>query len=233
MTNLSSQIKEGTKKSHTMAENTGFITCFLKGVVEKKSYVKLMSDLYHVYSAMEDEFERHKERPILNKIYYPELFRKKSIEKDLEYYLGSDWESKVTQTSSCKRYVERIREVSNKNRDLLISHHYTRYIGDLSGGQILKKIAQTALKVGDEGLNFYTFNDISDEKEFKNNYRSRLDSIPFNQKEIDDIIEEANNAFHYNMDVFNEIEGNLISAIGKVLFSTLTRHQRRGSTENG
>jgi len=46
---LAGQLREGTKKSHTMAENTGFVACFLKGVVEKKSYRKLISDLYFVY----------------------------------------------------------------------------------------------------------------------------------------------------------------------------------------
>jgi len=231
MTDLSKQIREGTKKSHTMAENTGFITCFLKGVVEKKSYIRLLSDLYFIYSAMEEEFEKHKNDTILRNIYYPELFRKKSLEKDMQYYLGIDWRDSITQTKSCKEYVARIKEVSNTNQDLLIAHHYTRYIGDLSGGQMLKNIAQTALEVDDEGMNFYLFNDIPNEKEFKNNYRNVLDQLPFDQHEIDDIIEEANQAFKLNMNVFNEIEGNLISAIGKVLFSTLTRRKRRGSTE--
>jgi heme oxygenase len=232
MTDLSKQIREGTKKSHTMAENTGFITCFLKGVVEKKSYVKLLSDLYHVYSAMEEEFDRHKEHPILSKIYFPELFRKESIEKDLEYYFGSEWKQSVTQTDSCKEYVSKIKEVSDVFPELLIAHHYTRYIGDLSGGQVLKKIAQTALKVDDSGMNFYIFKDIPDEKEFKDNYRKTLDSLPFTEETINSIITEANNAFKLNMKVFKEVEGNLISAIGKVLFSSLTSRQRRGSTEN-
>ena len=233
MTTLSKQIKEGTKKSHTMAENTGFITCFLKGVVEKKSYLRLLCDLYHIYSAMEEEFVRHQHDSILSNIYYPELFRKESIEKDLEYYLGGNWRDNITQTKSCVDYVSRIKEISNVNQDLLIAHHYTRYIGDLSGGQVLKGIAQTALKVDDEGMNFYTFKLISDEKEFKNEYRMTLDRLPFDQNEIDVIIDEANYAFKLNMNVFNEIEGNLISAIGKVLFSTLTRRKRKGSTENG
>jgi len=233
MTTLSKQIKEGTKKSHTMAENTGFITCFLKGVVEKQSYIKLMSDLYHVYSSMEEEIEKYKNDLMVSKIYYPELFRKESIEKDLQYYLGDNWKSQVTQTNSCKEYVARIKEISISSPMLLISHHYTRYIGDLSGGQVLKGIAQTALKVDDDAMNFYMFKDIPDEKQFKNNYRSALDSLPLSQTQIDLIVAEANNAFKYNMKVFNEIEGNLISAIGKVLFSTLTRRQRKGSTEDG
>jgi len=233
MEKLSKQIREGTKKSHTMAENTGFISCFLKGVVEKKSYVKLMSDLYYVYSSMEEEIEKNKNDSIVSKIYYTELFRKSSIEEDLKYYLGEDWKSKVTQTNSCKEYVARIKEVSDFCPMLLIAHHYTRYIGDLSGGKVLKGIAQTALDVDDDGMNFYIFKDIQDEKEFKNNYRKTLDSLPLSQSQIDLIVSEANNAFKYNMKVFKEVEGNLISTIGKVLFSTLTRRQKRGSTEDG
>jgi len=36
---------EGTKKAHTMAENTGSVSCFLKGVVDKASYRTLVADL--------------------------------------------------------------------------------------------------------------------------------------------------------------------------------------------
>ncbi|NBP99221.1 MAG: hypothetical protein EBU51_06630, partial [Synechococcaceae bacterium WB6_3A_227] len=55
---LATQLREGTKKSHTMAENTGFVSCFLKGVVDKLSYRKLVASLYFVYAAMEEEIDR-------------------------------------------------------------------------------------------------------------------------------------------------------------------------------
>jgi heme oxygenase (biliverdin-producing, ferredoxin) len=229
MTTLSKRIREETKKSHTMVENTGFITCFLKGVVETKSYTKLMSDLYHVYTTMEEQFVKYKEHSIISKVYYPELFRKESIENDLKYYLGSNWKEQLTQTDSCKSYVNRIKIISPY---LLIAHQYTRYIGDLSGGQVLKGIAQTALGVDDNAMNFYIFKDIPNEKEFKNKYRNTLDLLPLEQDHIDKIIEEANYAFKLNMNIFKEVEGNLISTIGRVLFSTLTSKKRRGSTEN-
>ena len=44
-------------------------------------------------------------------------------------------------------------------------------------------------------------------------------------------MEEANHAFHLNMKMFQELEGNLVAAIGKVLFGFLTKRQRAGSTE--
>jgi len=33
--NLATKLREGTKKTHTMAENVGFVKCFLRGVVEE------------------------------------------------------------------------------------------------------------------------------------------------------------------------------------------------------
>tara|TARA_Y100001970_G_scaffold288643_1_gene416556 strand:+ start:10698 stop:11414 length:717 start_codon:yes stop_codon:yes gene_type:complete len=231
---LAGQLREGTKKSHTMAENTGFVSCFLKGVVEKKSYISLLSDLYHVYTAMEDEIERltNEGHPIVSKIEFKELFRSKTLEKDLNFYSGNNWKDNLPFSVSAKRYVDRIRYVAKQKPELLIGHHYTRYIGDLSGGQILKKIAQKAMNLdGNDGLNFYEFDLIADEKAFKNDYRLVLNSLPIDQEMADSIVEEANKAFAYNMDMFNELEGNLIAAIGKVVFSFLTSKTRKGSTE--
>ena len=44
-------------------------------------------------------------------------------------------------------------------------------------------------------------------------------------------IDEANDAFAMNMKLFQELEGNLVKAIGTMLFNTLTRRRARGSTE--
>merc|ERR1711934_403389 len=84
--------------------------------------------------------------------------------------------------------------------ELLVGHHYTRYMGDLSGGQILKNIAQKAMNMnGDDGLRFYVFDDIADEKAFKTTYRSTMDELPIDQATADRIVGEANKAFHLNM----------------------------------
>lgn len=225
-------LKEGTKKSHTMAENVGFVKCFLKGVVEKNSYRKLVTNLYFVYSAMEEEMEKLKDHPIVSQIYFKELNRKQSLEKDLFYYWGYDWREQIQLSPAGQAYVNRIREVAAKQPELLVGHSYTRYLGDLSGGQILKKIAVTAMNLNEgEGTAFYEFEDISDEKEFKNQYRQRMNDLPIDQATADRIVNEANDAFGMNMKMFNELEGNLVKAIGIMLFNSLTRRRSRNSTE--
>jgi len=231
---LASQLREGTKKSHTMAENTGFVSCFLKGVVDKASYRTLVADLYFVYAAMEEEIGKLRAagHPVVGPVGFPELNRKETLEQDLAFYFGDNWRSTIKATPAAQEYVARIHQIATEAPELLVGHHYTRYIGDLSGGQILKNIAQKAMSLGEhDGLRFYEFDAIPDEKGFKTNYRATLDGLPIDQATADRIVEEANHAFHLNMKMFQELEGNLIAAIGKVLFGFLTRRQRAGSTE--
>ena len=230
--NLATQLREGTKKAHTMAENVGFVRCFLRGVVEKKSYRKLVGNFYFIYCAMEEELEKHKDHPIVSKIYFPELNRKQSLEEDLAFYYGPNWRDEIVLTKGGQKYVDRIREISATQPELLVGHSYTRYLGDLSGGQILKNISQRAMNLsGSDGVAFYEFPTISDEKAFKDNYRASLGEAPVDDQTADAIVEEANDAFGINMELFQELEGNLVKAIGTMLFNTLTGGRRRGSTE--
>ena len=85
---------------------------------------------------------------------------------------------------------------------------------------------------GDDGLNFYEFKLIDDEKLFKKSYSETLNKLPIDQKIADNIIEEANEAFAYNMNMFRELEGNLISVLGRIVFNFLTKKVRKGSTED-
>ncbi|NMG22298.1 heme oxygenase (biliverdin-producing) [Brasilonema bromeliae] len=229
--NLATKLRVGTKKAHTMAENVGFVKCFLKGVVEKNSYRKLVANFYFIYSAMEEEMEKHANHPIVSKINFPQLHRKETLEQDLTYYYGVNWREQIQLSAAGKAYVERIREISEKEPELLVAHSYTRYLGDLSGGQILKGIAETAMNLSDGGTAFYEFDEIPDEKGFKAKYRQALDELPIDDATADHIVDEANAAFGMNMKMFQELEGNLIKAIGLMLYNSITRRRTRGSTE--
>ncbi|WP_414529342.1 heme oxygenase (biliverdin-producing) [Nodularia chucula] len=230
--NLASKLRLGTKKAHTMAENVGFVKCFLKGVVEKNSYRKLVGNFYFIYSAMEEEMAKHHQHPIISKINFPQLNRKHTLEQDLSYYFGANWREEVKLSPAGAAYVERIREISQTEPELLIAHSYTRYLGDLSGGQILKNIAVTAMNLSEgEGTAFYEFADITDEKAFKVKYRETLDELPIDDATGDRIVDEANAAFGMNMKMFQELEGNLIKSIGIMVFNGLTRRRQRGKTE--
>jgi heme oxygenase len=211
---FSKELKEGTSKSHSAAENTKFVSSFLRGVVSEENYRGLIANFYFVYRAMEEEISKHKSDPTIGQVYYKSLERTNFLERDLRYFYGPNWRSIVVPTEACQQYVNRIREVEPY---LLIAHHYTRYIGDLSGGVILRGIAEKALTLPKgEGLHFYDFPDISDAKGFKTSYRTQLDSIPLTEQQKNAIIVEANYAFRLNMYMFDELEGNATKSLWKM-----------------
>ena len=222
VSDFAKQIKEGTKKSHSAAENTSFVKSFLKGVVNKESYRGLISDFYFVYSALEEEVTKLKDHPVVGSLDLPELRRKISLEMDVRYYYGPIWRSLIKPSEACERYVNRIREVAKNEPELLVGHHYTRYLGDLSGGQILKGIAEKAMELGDgEGLKFYEFQNIEDSKTYKQEYREKLNNLPIDQHQADAIIVEANYAFRLNMHMFDTLEGNWFKSILKIFISSI------------
>ena len=216
---FSKELKEGTSKSHSAAENTKFVSQFLKGVVSEENYRGLIANFYFVYRAMEEEISKHKSDPTIGQVYYKSLERTNSLERDLRYFYGPNWRSIVVPSEATQKYVNRIREVEPY---LLIAHHYTRYIGDLSGGVILKGIAEKALNLAGEGLHFYDFPDISDAKGFKTSYRTQLDSLTLTEQQNSAIIEEANYAFQLNMYMFDELEGNATKSLWKMLVNAIT-----------
>ena len=216
------QLKTETKKSHTAAENTKFVSSFLRGVVSEESYKQLVANFYFIYRAMEEEFEKYKDSPILGPVHSDVLNRTNALERDLRYYYGPVWRNHIAPTEQCQRYVDRIRDVADDEPELLIGHHYTRYMGDLSGGQILKGIAENSLKLRPgEGLHFYEFEGIDDKKAFKEQYRATLNTIPINQSMVNAIITEANWAFRLNMFMFDELQGSEVQSLLKVLWGLI------------
>ena len=208
---LATQLREGTSKSHTMAENVNFIKSFLGGVIDKGSYTEMLSKLYFVYEAIENAMEKNKDHEYIKPIYFPELNRTDSLKEDLIFHYGEDWLENVTLSKATLDYVNRINAISKEKPELLVAHAYTRYLGDLSGGQILKKIAQRSMGLeGSKGLAFYEFKEVSDEAQFKLNYKAALDSLPIKENEASQIIAEANTAFTLNMNIFSELEFNLV-----------------------
>ena len=218
---LALALKEGTKESHSAAENTKFVASFLRGVVDYEEYRKLLTNFYYVYDTMEQRI-RETEDPMVLAIRSEDLERKEAIERDLEYYYGPDWKDKQEPSEACNTYCYRINEIAEKDPYLLVAHHYTRYIGDLSGGKILKEIAARVLKppVG-KGLDFYEFPSIPDAKLFKQNYRACLDNLGTDSSQENALIAEANYAFRLNMYMFDEIQGNASKSFLRLALSYL------------
>ncbi|XP_072273449.1 heme oxygenase 2 [Pyxicephalus adspersus] len=206
---LSELLKEGTKESHEKAENTKFVKDFLKGRIKRELFKLATAALYYTYSALEEELDRNKDHPAITPLYFPqELHRAEALKKDVLYFFGENWEDDIQCSEATKAYVERIHHLGQHRPELLVAHAYTRYMGDLSGGQILKKVAQRALHLpsSGEGVQFYMFDNVTNAQQFKQLYRARLNTLDLDSEAKEGIVEEANRAFRFNMEVFDELD---------------------------
>ena len=216
MNDLATQLREGTRQSHTMAENTTFMKCFIQGVVNREAFRKLLSDLYFVYAALEEELDKHQHHVVINSIYFPELNRQANLEADLAYYYGDRWQELITPSQAARDYVFRLHQIPATEPILLVAHAYVRYLGDISGGQGLKNIVRTALDLPDSlGTRFYEFDDfpsLGAIREFKGKYRDALNSLPINEELAATIVAEANHAFTLNRDLLDSLEPEIKAA---------------------
>nr|QRV61383.1 heme oxygenase-like protein [Rachycentron canadum] len=205
---LSEQIKKVTKDSHVRAENTELMLSFQRGQVTLTQYKLLLCSLYEIYQALEEELDRNSDHPGVAPIYFPaELARLESIEKDLEYFYGQDWREKIVVPAATKRYCHRLRQIGKENPEFLVAHAYTRYLGDLSGGQVLGRIAQKSMGLkSNEGLSFFAFPGVSSPNLFKQLYRSRMNSVKLTEEERNGVLEEAVRAFEFNIQVFDDLQ---------------------------
>ena len=235
MSHLSTCLLEGTQYSQTATENTAFMKCCLNGLVERNALRKFLGDLYFIYSALETALQHHVSHPIVGSIYFPELNRVENLARDLKFYYGDEWPDQISLSKATCIYCNRITEIAQTDPILLIAHAYTRYMGDLSGGQSLKNIIRSAFQLSsDQGTDFYEFVCCPTPEaraEFKGRYRQTLNALPLDTTTIDRIVEEANLAFRLNQAVVQELEADLKVSIGERLFQMLTYPDRQGSTE--
>ncbi|NXX71620.1 HMOX1 oxygenase, partial [Spizella passerina] len=167
------------------------------------------ASLYFIYSALEEEIERNKNNPVYAPLYFPtELHRKAALEEDLKYFYGRNWREEIPCPEATQKYVERLHYIGKNEPELLVAHAYTRYLGDLSGGQVLKKIAQKALQLPStgEGLAFFTFDGVSNATKFKQLYRSRMNALEMDLATKKRVTEEAKKAFLLNIRVFEALQ---------------------------
>jgi len=206
---LSYCLKQGTAVSHQAAEDVHFVKNFVEGKIPRNLYAEMVAMLYHVYVALEDCLERHGPAHFPTCHFPEELNRTSALEDDVDYWHGGV--SKLPESpahQATRDYVDRLYWIADNHPLLLLAHAYTRYLGDLSGGRILARVAKRALNLSNDGdgLRFYRFENIDSPKRFKDAYRKALDDLELTQSQIDDVVAEANVAFVLNMRLFEELD---------------------------
>lgn len=216
---LSQRLRAETRSAHSRVEKLGFVRAFLRGTVERDTYCRLLADLHHVYRHLEAGFAAHRDTVLLRPLYLPELFREHALATDLEFLARADWRRTLKPSAAAQRYAARLRALSQGPAALLVAHAYTRYLGDLSGGQILRRVAARALGLtGPDGLAFYDFPQIPDLAAYKQAFRARLDALPLPLAQQAELVAEANRAFALNGAILAECDGSDWRALRNLLW---------------
>lgn len=206
-TPFSTLIRTATEQQHNEAEHSTFMSDMLHGRLGVEAFYRYTSQLWFVYAALEKHSAALASDPVAGPFVKPELNRLAALEADLAYLGGENWRAELTALPTTAAYAARIEECATGWPAGYVVHHYTRYLGDLSGGQVIRGTAEKLWdlpKKGD-GVRFYVFDEIGNPAAFKRDYREALDQLPVTGDEIERVLDEARLAFTKNTDLFREL----------------------------
>jgi len=202
-----------TKSLHVEAERTGIIRDLLRGEASREGYVSLLRNLFPVYQAMEQGLERHRRSLMLGILANYGFDRAAAIESDLVALCGGRWRHDVPTLVAGEIYAGRIAKAAEGDGAGLIAHAYTRYLGDLSGGQILRRLLARSLGLRPSDLSFYDFPRFSDLDALKADYRQALDQAGALAVDPRAVVEEAAVAFALNIDLSRAVQAQVSPAL--------------------
>jgi heme oxygenase len=200
-------LREGTRETHLAIEKSPFMQTVFARRLNFDAYREFLTRLYHVYATLERLHASLQEHLFLSWFYEPRLLRAPRLEIDLEYYYGRQWRDCAPLGAASRSYVERLVTLARGWPEGMIAHHYVRYLGDLSGGQVIKcLVRQTFTLPPEQGTAFYEFPDLLDIEVFKAEYHRKLDALPIDEATARRIVDEANAAFWLNMHLMVDLQ---------------------------
>ncbi|MCE7482155.1 biliverdin-producing heme oxygenase [Microbacterium profundi] len=209
---FSTALRERSSSSHSRSEHAGFMSDLLKGEGSREDYAALVTQHFFIYEALEAAGERMRKDPVAAVFISDKLTRLPALEADLEFLIGPDWRGSITPLPTTQRYVDRINEVGATWVGGFVAHHYTRYLGDLSGGIFIGRVMQRRFGFETNGVGFYLFDDIADPNAFKDVYREQLDAAPWDAAERERVIDEVLLAYRFNTELFEDLDRVRVAA---------------------
>jgi heme oxygenase len=197
---LAAALRAGTRDAHRDAEGSSFVEELMAGRLAVDAYADLVAQHLSVYTALEAAGDLLRATGRDGGLFPPALRRVPTIAADLAALLGTGWRDRVRTLPATTAYAARIAQVGDEPARWA-AHAYTRYLGDLSGGQVIRRVLGRTYGLT-AGTSFYEFDEIDKVKPFKDVYRERLDALPLTEAQRADAVDEARIAFAHNSAVF-------------------------------
>lgn len=172
-------LKNLTWEHHKNAERQDFVKVLMSGKINPKFYATYLWNQHKKYDLLE---AMSGALGLLDDL--PDIRRKQKIEQDFLELWNSD--TPPTLVPSTNDYIAHLKTILT-NKDALMAHIYVLHMGDLSGGQIIKK------KVPGQGRMYHFEGDASALKE------------AIRSKTSDDMADEAKFMFESSTRLFQEL----------------------------
>nr|WP_225962090.1 biliverdin-producing heme oxygenase [Actinomadura algeriensis] len=193
---FAARLRAATRPDHGATETTPYMTALLDGRLTRDQYGALIAQLHFVYDVLEQAADHMRDDPVAAPFDLAGLRRLPGLEADLVHFHGPAWASRIEPDSATAAYCERLREVCFDWPGGFVAHGYTRYLGDLSGGQAIGARVARAYGLDGDGVRFYQFDEKP--KALKDRYRALLDAAPWSPAEQDRVIDEVRTAYRLN-----------------------------------
>lgn len=202
---FSRRLRESIREVHDRAHHSSYMNALLDGRLTLSEYTRLAEQYYFVYWTLEEAAEAMTGDPVGAPFVIPELHRTSALVDDLDRLAGPGWRERIRPTPATRAYVDRMREVAFDWAGGFVAHHYTRYLGDLAGGQVVGKLLEREYGITGSGARFYDFGTLGSPSAFRTKYRALLDEAPWDEDERSRILDETQHAFELNIAVLTDL----------------------------
>jgi heme oxygenase len=174
----------------------------IRGELPLADYVALLRNLQAIYAELEGALRLHAGHPCIALLPLAPLWRSTALARDLATLDAGDAPRPLVFATA--KYTERLRAHAASDPALLVAHVYVRYLGDLSGGQVLARVlARTHALPAGSGTAFYDFG--ASPRALADALRAAIDDLPLDERSRCSVIEEACTAFIGHVTLFEQL----------------------------
>jgi heme oxygenase (biliverdin-producing, ferredoxin) len=188
-------LRDGTREWHSRAERSGAMAALLAGRLPREGYLALLLNLRAIYAALESALADNAGQAWLAGLELRALARSAALEADLAGFHAA---APLPATTA---YAERLHRLGRQHDAALLAHAYTRYLGDLHGGQILRRVVHA--QYPGIGTAFHDFGTAEHVLALRGNLRTVLAAAPAAASAR--IVEEACWSFAQHVAVFEAL----------------------------
>lgn len=196
---FSARLKSSTATIHDEVEHTNFMVDLMEGRLNADAYALLLKQYEVIYDALEQKSREFAADPIFVPFHNAGLCRYNRILADLRELGGGA----LPVTRSAEAYAAHLSGLTQPEQ--VIAHHYTRYLGDLSGGQAIGALMGRHYGLPASALTIWDFAEIGKTKPYKDDYRLRLNEIAGTGGDEQIVIDETMTAFKLNGELLAEL----------------------------